>query len=171
MLEKNEIDIKMKQIIEKVRNTAEGYFSHGEFFCSESVVHTINQLLGLPLPHEITKLASGFPIGLGKSGCLCGAISGGVIALGIMYGRNHGEAMNEKIFLKSARLRDFIKDYYGSTCCRVLIRKYDFISPERKKHCIQITGKVTAFVTEEFLKDPSIAETIITQNLLPGDYE
>ncbi len=161
-----ERNIKMKEILEKVRKTAEGYFSRGEFLCSESVVHTINQLLGSPLPHEITKLASGFPIGLGKSGCLCGAVSGGVIALGIAYGRNHGEAMNEKMFPSAARLHDTIKEYYGSTCCRVLVRNYEFSSPERKKHCIQITGEVAAFVAEELLKDASYTETITKSEFL-----
>lgn len=152
--------MKIKEIIDKSRKTAEGYFSRGEFFCSESVVHTINQLLGSPLPHQITKLASGFPIGLGKSGCLCGAVSGGVIALGIAYGRNHGEAMNQKMFPLSARLHDFINKQYGSTCCRVLIKDYDFGSPERKKHCVRITGEVAAFVTEVLLKDTEYAEFI-----------
>ncbi len=43
-------------------------------------------------------MASGFPIGLGKSGCLCGAVSGGQMALGMIYGRVEGESMNEKMF-------------------------------------------------------------------------
>ncbi|KKL88519.1 hypothetical protein LCGC14_1923900 [marine sediment metagenome] len=162
MKEKNN---RIKEIVDKARKIAEGYFSRGEFFCSESVVHTINQLMGSPLPHQITKLASGFPIGLGKSGCLCGAISGGVIALGIAYGRNHGETMNPKMFPLSAKLHDFIKEQYGSTCCRVLIKDYDFESPERKKHCIKITGEVAAFVTEVFLKDASYTEVITNSDV------
>ena len=163
---KEESNIKTKEIIEKVRKTAEGYFSRGEFFCSESVVYTINQLLGSPLPHEITKLASGFPVGLGKSGCLCGAVSGGVIALGIAYGRQHGEAMNDKMFPIAARLHDQIERHYESTCCRVLISNYDFDSLERKKHCFQITGEVAAFVAEELLKDPSYSEKINNSEFL-----
>jgi len=159
------IEMKIKEIIEKARKTAEGYFSRDEFFCSESVVHTINQLMGSPLPHQITKLASGFPIGLGKSGCLCGAVSGGVIALGIAYGRNHGEPMNENMFPLSTQLHDYIKKQYGSTCCRVLIKDYDFESQERKKHCIRITGEVAAFVTEVLLKDTSYAEVITNSDV------
>lgn len=132
----------------------------GEFFCSESVVHTINQLLGSPMPHEITKLASGFPIGLGKSGCLCGAVSGGQIALGIAYGRNHGETMNAKMFPLAAQLHDHIKNIYGSTCCRVLVQNYEFMSPERKRHCVQITGEVAAWAAEKLMEDPSYNEKI-----------
>ncbi len=85
------------ELIEEVRKEAEGYFERGEFFCSEAVVQTINNLLGKPYDDNIVKMASGFPIGMGKSGCLCGAVSGGQMALGMVYGRVHGgESMDEK---------------------------------------------------------------------------
>ena len=142
--------------IETVRKQAEGYFDRGEFFCSEAVVHTINELLGWPFQEDIVKLASAFPIGLGKSGCLCGAVSGGAIALGMVYGRKHGEPMNEKMFPITAALHDHIKEVYKSTCCRVLVKGYDFVSPERKTHCVQITGEVAAWVAEKLLEDPEI---------------
>lgn len=154
----------MKELIEKVRETAEGYFDRGEFFCSEAVVHTINQLLGSPFPHEITKLASGFPIGLGKSGCLCGAVSGGEIALGMAYGRNHGEPMNEKMFPLAAQLHDHTRSIYKSTCCRVIVKDFEFVSAERKKHCVQITGEIAAWVAEQFLKDDKVKEQILNSD-------
>ena len=143
--------------IQKVRETAEGYFQRGEFFCTEAVVHAINEFLGWPFPAEVTKLASAFPIGIGKSKCLCGAVSGGAIALGMVYGRSHGEAMDERMFPVAARLHDYVKELYGSTCCRVLVKNFDFASPERKAHCVQITGEVAAWVAEQFLADPELA--------------
>ena len=53
------------EIVAVVRKQAEGYFQRGEFFCSEAVVHTINEILGWPFPEDVVKLASAFPIGLG----------------------------------------------------------------------------------------------------------
>ncbi|TYP58545.1 C-GCAxxG-C-C family protein [Thermosediminibacter litoriperuensis] len=147
-------------LIESVRRKAEGYFVRGEFFCSEAVVHTINELLGWPFPEDVVKMASAFPIGLGKSGCLCGAVSGGAMALGMAYGRKHGESMNEKMFQISAALHDHIKGIYKSTCCRVLVKGYEFTSPERKAHCVQITGEVAAWIAERLLEDPAIAQKI-----------
>ncbi len=99
------------------------------------MVQTINEVLGKPYDESIVKMASGFPIGLGKSGCLCGAVSGGQMALGMIYGRIEGEPMNEKMFKKSSGLHDYIKNEYKSTCCRVITREWDgdnFKSPERK---------------------------------------
>ncbi len=148
-------DLKEKYL-EGIRETAETYFRKGEFFCSEAVVQTINDALGKPYSDDVVKLASGFPIGLGKAGCLCGAVSGGEMALGMVYGRVHGETMNPKMFEKSKGLHDFIKDQYKSTCCRVITKEWagdNFQSPERKSHCITITGRVAEWVARELIED------------------
>lgn len=142
-----------EQRVSEIRKIAEGYFERGEFFCSEAVVKTINDELGKTFSDEVTKLASGFPIGVGKSGCLCGAVSGGVMALGMVYGRCHGEAMHEDMFKHAADLHDRIKELYKSTCCRVMTRNFEFQSPERKAHCIKITGEVAAYIAEKLIDD------------------
>ncbi len=148
-----------EQLIEEVKKEAEGYFARGEFFCSEAVAQTINDLLGKPYDDNIVRMASGFPIGMGKSGCLCGAVSGGQMALGMAYGRVHGQAMNDKMFPLAASLHDFIKEKYGSTCCRVITRQWagdNFQSPERKKHCIEITGVVAEWVATKLIEDGKV---------------
>lgn len=148
-----------EELLESVKKEAEGYFERGEFFCSEAVVHTINRLLDKPYNDDIVKMASGFPIGMGKSGCLCGAVSGGQMALGMVYGRVHGEPMNDKMFPIAAELHDFIKEEYNSTCCRVMTRQWagdNFKSPERKKHCVEITGKVAEWVAEKLIEDGQV---------------
>ncbi|GAA0713174.1 C-GCAxxG-C-C family protein [Paraclostridium ghonii] len=142
-----------EQRVSEIREIAEGYFERGEFFCSEAVVKTINDALGKPFSDEVTKLASGFPIGIGKAGCLCGAVSGGVMALGMVYGRCHGESMHEDMFKHSADLHDRIKELYKSTCCRVMVRNFEFQSPERKAHCVKITGEVAAYIAEKLIDD------------------
>ncbi|MFR3566376.1 C-GCAxxG-C-C family protein [Paraclostridium sordellii] len=142
--------------VEEIRKIAEEYFERGEFYCSEAVVKTINDELGKPFGDDVTKLASGFPIGIGKSGCLCGAVSGGVMALGMVYGRCHKEPMNDKMFTASADLHDHIKKLYKSTCCRVMTRNFEFQSPERKAHCIKITGEVAAYIAEKLIEDDQL---------------
>ena len=150
---------KKEKYLDQIRETAETYFRKGEFFCSEAVVQTINDALGQPYPEEVVKLASGFPIGLGKAQCLCGAVSGGEMTLGMVYGRVHGEAMDPKMFDKAKRLHDFVKNEYKSTCCRVITKEWagdNFMSPERKQHCIKITGKVAEWVANELVDDGKI---------------
>jgi len=137
-----------EELLDKVQAVAENYFRSGTFFCSEAVVQTINEVLGKPYDDSIVKMASGFPIGLGKSGCLCGAVSGGQMALGMIYGRVEGEAMNDKMFKKASGLHDYIKNEYKSTCCRVITREWagdNFKSP-----------KVARWVANELIEDEHI---------------
>lgn len=148
-----------EEILDKVQSNAEELFRSGTYFCSEAVLQTINELLGKPYDANIVKLASGFPIGMGKAGCLCGAVSGGQMALGIVYGRVEGEPMQDKMFEISKKLHDYIKDEYKSTCCRVITKEWqgdNFKSPERKKHCITITGKVAKWVANELIEDGKV---------------
>jgi C_GCAxxG_C_C family probable redox protein len=148
-----------EELLDKVQANAEQLFRSGTYFCSESVVQTINELLGKPYDENVVKLASGFPIGMGKAGCLCGAVSGGQMALGMVYGRVEGEAMQDKMFEVAKGLHDYIKNEYTATCCRVITREWtgdDFKSPERKNHCITITGKVARWVANELIEDGKI---------------
>lgn len=145
-----------EELLDRVQADAEELFRSGTFFCSEAVVHAINELLGKPYDENVVKLASGFPIGMGKAGCLCGAVSGGQMALGMAYGRIKGEPMQEKMFEKAKGLHDYIKDEYKSTCCRVITREWAgdaFKSEGRKKHCITITGKVARWVANDFIEN------------------
>lgn len=151
----------MSTYAERLKEQSMEYFEKGELFCSEAVVKTINDALGKPYGDDVVKLASGFPIGLGKAQCLCGAVSGGEMALGMVYGRNHGEAMNPQMFEKSKALHDYIKTEYKSTCCRVITKEWagdNFMSKERKAHCVKITGDVTQWIAEELLKDHILEE-------------
>jgi len=146
-----------EKLINKAREKAEDYFKRGDYYCSESVITTINEMLGQPFQPEIVKMASGFPIGIGKSKCLCGAVSGGVMALGLAYGREKPGAEMPDSFPNSADLHDHIIDKYGSTCCRVLTKDFeDFNSPERAEHCYDITGEVAAWVMENFIENDVI---------------
>ncbi|MEY8762248.1 C-GCAxxG-C-C family protein [uncultured Clostridium sp.] len=148
-----------KELLDKVQANAEELFRSGALFCSESVLQTINDLLGNPFNKDIVKLASGFPVGMGKAGCVCGAISGGQMSLGIVYGRVKGQPMKEKMFEESKKLHDYIKGEYKSTCCRVLTKKWtgdDFKSEGRQRHCIKITGKVARWVANELIDDGQV---------------
>lgn len=159
MISTNTDELTKEEVLDKVQANAEELFRSGTYFCSESVVQTINELLGRPYSKDVVKLASGFPIGMGKSGCLCGAVAGGQMGLGMVYGRVEGEPMNDKMFEEAKKLHDYIKDEYKATCCRIITKKWqgdDFKSEGRKKHCIEITGKVARWVANEFIEDGKI---------------
>ena len=68
------------------------------------------------------------------SGCLCGAIAGSQIVIGYLHGKNK---TNTARVLAKNFIEEFKKSH-RATCCRVLTAGFDFHSPERKKHCVNM---------------------------------
>ena len=138
-----------KQIsLKKIRNSAENYYMNLDFYCSEAIVKTIKDEFNLPLPDEIIAMASGFPIGMGGSGCTCGAIAGGIMALGMFFGRT--EAKNPKVtktMALSKELHDIFRDRHKCLCCRVLTNNMTLGSPEHMNQCVAFTGEVAEETT------------------------
>ncbi len=155
----NTLDYTKTELLDQIQAKAEELFRSGTFFCSEAVVSVLNQYMDYPYGDDVVRLASSFPIGMGKAQCLCGAVSGGQMALGMAYGRLEGEAMQAKMFPVAKALHDHVVKDYGATCCRVITRQWagdNFASPERKAHCIHITGDVARWVADKLIADGRI---------------
>jgi len=78
----------------------------------------------------IPRIATGFGGGIGRCGSVCGALTGGVMALGIEYGTN--EPSQEKRLKAYELAHKFYKQFekqHGSVLCRELI-EYDLSNPE-----------------------------------------
>jgi C_GCAxxG_C_C family probable redox protein len=136
--------------MKELSREAEDLFRSGKFYCSEAVFYVINKYLGYPVPEEAVRIASGFPIGIGKTGCLCGALSGGVMALGLKYGRSSPGDQAPKILELSRKLTEQFKARFAHTCCREITKAVQFASQDRREKCIAITGAVVADVLRLF---------------------
>jgi C_GCAxxG_C_C family probable redox protein len=123
-------------------------YRSGEFLCFEAVFLVANEYLGRPVPDEMVKLASGFPVGMGMAGCSCGALTGGVMALGLKYGRTSVGAPTPGMFEAAKELHDRFKARRGHTCCRILIKPFQLGEPAHIDQCVAITGEVAADVIE-----------------------
>lgn len=126
----------------------EELYRTGKFFCSEAVFLVANEFLGCPVADNMVRLASGFAVGMGTAGCSCGALTGGVMALGLKYGRTEASAAMPGMFEAAKELHDRFKARRQSICCRVLIKDFEFASPEHWEQCITITGEVAADVID-----------------------
>jgi C_GCAxxG_C_C family probable redox protein len=133
---------------EKARRKAENMYRSGQFLCSEAVFLVANEFLGRPVPDEMVRLASGLPVGMGQAGCACGALTGGVMALGLKYGRTSAGAATPGMFEAAKELHDRFEARRKRVCCRVLTRNLKLGSPEHVQQCITITGEVAADVID-----------------------
>jgi C_GCAxxG_C_C family probable redox protein len=146
-------------LLKAIAQWARRYFLSGRLFCSEALLYTFNLGLSGGFPPEVVKLASGFPEGIGTSGCTCGALSGGVLVLGLFCGRKRpGDRSWRRSMKLAAELHDSFKETFGSTCCRVLTRNIRRGSKDHFLRCGEITGRTAELAGTILLREkPGLA--------------
>lgn len=143
--------------INKIREKAESYYRNGDFFCSEAIVKTIKDEFELPISDDIIAAASGFPVGVGRAGCMCGAVSGGVMALGLVFGRKEPKDPKvTKTMELTKELHEKFRNNHKSLCCRILTKGLDMGAGEHKKQCIAFTGEVAEEVAKIIVRELSL---------------
>lgn len=124
---------------------AENLFRTHQLLCAEAVLYVFNQGLGGGLPPEAAvRIASGFSEGVSGAGCMCGAFSGALMAMGLFLGR--------KSRARSKELYDQFRSRFGSPCCRVLTRKLQDNERALFRHCTGHTGEVAEMAARFILK-------------------
>jgi C_GCAxxG_C_C family probable redox protein len=131
-------DAQIEALITGIADRARNLYLTRQMLCTEAVVTALNQGLGGGLTEaQATAMSAPFCIALGESGCLCGALSGAVMATGLLLGKD-GAYRHRKTMRDSARrLHDRFKFAHGATCCRVLSKK---IKHDKKAHFQQCAG-------------------------------
>lgn len=115
---------------ESVGEKAGRLFASG-YNCAQSVLMATTDIDDPAL----LEMADAFGGGIGDTQCLCGAITGGVMALGL---KGKGK--------KAAALVEAFKARNKVTCCKVLSRSYTWNSKEHLANCRRITEETAADV-------------------------
>jgi C_GCAxxG_C_C family probable redox protein len=154
--EKNQTDLSgtNEDLIALIRRRAENLYKTHQLLCSEAVFFVLNQGLGGGLPQEAAiRLASGFTEGIGGSGCVCGGLSGALMALGLFLGRRrlNGRGLT-KIQAKGRELHDLFRSRFGATCCRVLTKKVRHNQKTLFKECATRTGEAAEMAARLILE-------------------
>jgi len=135
--------------IEKIKKDAEEFYMSGEFYCSESIVASIRENLAPEMPVELIAAASGFPLGVGRSKCMCGAISGAIICLGYLFGRTKPSAPTGRCLDLSYELQEsFRNNHKGALCCSIHLKGLELGSKEHKEQCASFTGEMAVKTAE-----------------------
>ena len=152
------MNLKNEVSVAKITKDAEDLF-RGGFFCSEAVVSSIRSNFEIDVPEVVISMASGFPVGIGRSKCLCGAVSGGVMAIGLVFGRTvQKDPQVEETLRLSKELHDWFKEANGKNalCCRILTKEFDMAQGEHKEQCIRFTGMVAGKVAEMIIREKGL---------------
>ena len=132
---KNIVEKEYESVAGKVAQEAEGFYRSGKMHCAEAVLASIRNAFAPKVGDEVVRLASGFGGGSG-AGCLCGAVAGGTMALGLVL---DGDRKGSSALTRE--LQRWFKSEYGATCCKVL-------SANGKGGCLSLTANVAGKVAE-----------------------
>lgn len=128
-------EIEVEGLVGKVAAEAEGLYRSGKMHCAEAVLAAIRSNFVPQMPEEVVRMASGFGGGSG-SGCVCGAVAGGTIALALVLQED-----KKQISSLTKELHKWFKEQYRATCCKVVAQK-------GKEGCPLLTGNVAGKVAE-----------------------
>lgn len=128
-------------LIEQIKKRAENLYQTRQLLCSEAVVVTLNKTFNGGLSDsQAVAVAAPFSIAMGESGCICGALSGAVLACGLFIGNNQPYRHRRRMRKISRQLHDTFKTTNGATCCRVLTRNVRHDRQAHFQQCAHLTA-------------------------------
>lgn len=104
---------------DQIAKRSEELFQSG-LCCAESVLQAVSESRGIK-SELIPKIATGLCAGIARTGGICGAVSGGVLALGLVTGRSSGKESREENDRLVRRFLSACEAKFGSTNCEKLI--------------------------------------------------
>ena len=89
--------------------------------CAESVLTAVNKELKAGAANSVVpRIATGFGGGISRNGDVCGAVTGGVIAISLALGRDKAEQSREPCYGAVDRFYNDFRARFGSCRCREL---------------------------------------------------
>jgi len=132
---------------------AKNLFLSRQMYCSEAVLVVLNNGLGGGLKeHQAIALAAPFSEGVEKNGCLCGALAGALLAVGLFLGSSNPVGRRKSVQAASGILMKRFKLRFGASCCRILSKKDQGDSVPVFDRCAQRTDEAAAMAAAIILK-------------------
>jgi C_GCAxxG_C_C family probable redox protein len=118
----------MKRTEVAVEKFCEGYN------CAQAVFYSFCDYLSFDKDTAL-KLSCGFGAGMSRKEEVCGAVSGGIMVIGMMYGRgkNQDRSLTEQTYLRTQELMDKFTERHGTFICRALLEDCDLTTLEGQK--------------------------------------
>jgi len=138
-----------------VEEKAKKIFGPGGLLCAESVLTSVSDEAGVISP-LIPRIATGFCGGIARTRGMCGAVTGGIMALGILYGRDNTEQSYEIVYGKVQQFLQAFEAEYKSINCFELTgcdlgkeeERKAFVEKGMIEKCRQLTGRAASLVAE-----------------------
>jgi C_GCAxxG_C_C family probable redox protein len=102
--------------------------------CAQAVFYTFCDYLHFDKDTAL-KLSCGFGAGMSRKEEVCGAVSGGIMVIGMIYGRgeNQVRSLTEQTYQTTRELMDKFAERQGTFICRRLLGGCELTTPEGQK--------------------------------------
>lgn len=140
-------------LISRIGARARSLYQTRQMLCAEAVLSALNKGLNGGLTDtQATALAAPFSAALGDSGCLCGALSGAVMASGLLLGQAHAYRHRKTMRNSARELHDAFRAANGATCCRVLCQKVGHDKSAHFDQCAGLTARAAEMAARQVLR-------------------
>lgn len=120
------------------------YFQSG-FNCAEAVSKAMVELYSKETHTAIPSVATGFGGGVGGSKAeTCGALNGGIIAIGCIFGRQDPKEDKKAAYEFAAEFRGKFIETFGSSTCRTILERFG--EQENLIECKKLTARAAGIL-------------------------
>jgi C_GCAxxG_C_C family probable redox protein len=105
-------------VVDKAPKRSRDLFSSG-YYCAESVLLSIAEDRSIQ-SELIPRIATGFCGGVSHTSGMCGAVSGAIMAMGLVFGRNSPVDSVDATYSAVKRFMAMFQERFGSTNCLTL---------------------------------------------------
>lgn len=139
----------------RVEEKARKMFGTDGLLCAETVLTAVSDEAGVISP-LIPRIATGFCGGMARTRGMCGAVTGGIMALGILYGRDNDQQTYDTVYEKVQQFLRVFKEEYKSTNCFELTgcdlgkkeERRAFVEKGMLEKCRPIIGRAASLVAK-----------------------
>lgn len=113
-----------------IKESAVNRFKSG-YNCAQAVLGAYSDITEVSI-ETLLKISNGFGAGIGRKQETCGAVTGGIMVLGMIYGRGEGgeKSEQEKCYSKVQTFTRKFEQKHGSINCMKLLDGCCLMTPE-----------------------------------------
>ena len=128
-----------------VGRRAVNLFTRDKWNCAEAVCGAVAELTGREIPINLATLFGG---GMGDMQDACGCLSGALLALGSVFGRNEPDPAQERraVAVAAEFRRQFVKEYGSTRCCE--LTEGETADPALRRLCAPMVRRTAERVAE-----------------------
>jgi len=135
-----------KQTAKRIQQNAWRYLEQG-YHCSEAILLAVGEGCLPEVDPLALRIATPFAGGIGGGHMeVCGALSGGIMLIGALYGRSDALTNDDHCLAQAAEFRERFLREFGFTTCQAL--KDNWVGQPGQESCKELTARAAEILID-----------------------